>query len=95
MAVAPGLSELSEYIAALTNGMRAAPEHEKARFGDHLAAAALLFGGLWTGNVVETERLMAEERKSFGWDFLTGESGSVAESAFARLATFVEGLSKG
>jgi hypothetical protein len=94
MAVVSGLSELAGYVSALSNGMRVAPEHEKVRYRDHLVAAALLLGSLWTDNAVETKRLITEERRFFGWDFLTGESGSLAESAFARLATFIEGQSK-
>jgi hypothetical protein len=36
--------------------------------------------------------LVAEERRSFGWDFLEGEAGATAESAFSQFADFIERL---
>jgi hypothetical protein len=89
----PGLPELATYIAALSNAVEKTRRAEdRSRYRDHLAAAALVFERLQQGDLVSGKQLVADERRSFGWDFLDGEAGASAESAFSRFAEFIEHL---
>jgi hypothetical protein len=65
---------------------------DRSRYRDHLAAAALVFERLQQGDVVSAKQLIAEERRSFGWDYLDGDASAAAESAFSSYADFVEHL---
>jgi hypothetical protein len=88
-----GIPELATYISALSDAARNSRRAEnRSRYQDHLAAAALVFERLHHSDVVSAKQLVAEERRSFGWDFLDGEAGAAAESAFSRFADFIERL---
>jgi hypothetical protein len=57
----------------------------------HLAAAAMMFSALRRDRPIEAAKaLVAAERYSVGWGYLSGEAGSQAEAAFHRFALLVE-----
>ena len=88
-----GIQELAAYVAVLANALRKTRRAEdRSRYRDHLATAALVFERLQQGDLVSAKQLIAEERRSFGWDYLDGDDGAAAESAFSRFADFIERL---
>lgn len=88
-----GIQELATYIAALSSALeRTHRAEDRSRYRDHLATAALVFERLQQGDLVSAKQLLSDERRSFGWDFLDGEAGASAESAFSRFADFIEHL---
>jgi hypothetical protein len=88
-----GIPEVATYIAALSNAAKKTRRAEdRSRYRDHLAIAALMFERLQQGDFVSAKQLVADERRSFGWDSLDGEAGANAESAFSSFAEFIERL---
>ena len=86
-----GIPELATYVAVLADALRTTRRAEdRSRYRDHLATAALVFERLQQGDVVSAKRLIAEERRSFGWDYLDCDTGATVESAFSRFADFIE-----
>ena len=87
VALRNGIPELATYIAALSDAARNTRRAEdRSRYRDHLATAALVFERLQHGALASAKQLVADERRSFGLDFLDGEAGASAEAAFARFA---------
>ena len=87
------IPELATYIAALSSAVgKTRRAEDRSRYRDHLATAALVFERLQEGDLVSAKQLVADERRSFGWDILDGETGASAESAFSRFAEFIERL---
>jgi hypothetical protein len=88
-----GIPEVATYIAALSNAAsKTRRAEDRSRYRDHLATAALIFERLQQEDLPSAKQLVADERRSFGWDFLDGEPGAKAESAFSRFAEFIERL---
>lgn len=93
MKPSPALADLAKYVAVLSNSLASTHRAEdRSRYRDHLAASAGIFESLYRGDIVSTKQFIADERRSFGWDFLTGEEGAAAESAFSRFADMIENL---
>ncbi|MHC5065613.1 MAG: hypothetical protein ACYTG5_16740, partial [Planctomycetota bacterium] len=64
------------------------------RYAQHLEAAALMSEAISLGgHLDELAELVAIERRSFGWDYLSAECGERAESAFNEFASYVEAMS--
>jgi hypothetical protein len=88
-----GTQELATYLAALSDALAKTHRAEdRSRYRGHLATAALVFEQLQQGDVASAKQLVSDERRSFGWNFLGGEAGASAETAFSRFAAFVENL---
>jgi hypothetical protein len=83
---------LAEYIAVL--GSRAASTsraEDRGRYERHLAQAALMYAALKKhASIGMLKELVASERRSYGWDFLGGPEGILAESSFNEFAELVE-----
>ena len=87
------IPQLATYVAVLADALRNTTRAEdRTRYRDHLAAAALVFERLQQGDVVSAKQLIAEERRSFGWGYLSGDAGAAAESALSSFADFIEPL---
>jgi hypothetical protein len=58
----------------------------------HLAAAAIMLAEIYLGgsSLAQLRKHVAEERHRYGWEYLSYDEGTAAESAFYRFATFVE-----
>ncbi len=83
---------LADYIAVLE---RSASEtnraEDRSRYQQHLASAALMYAAISKHCSLEGLRqLVASERRSYGWSFLSGPPGAAAETAFDRFARLVE-----
>ncbi|MDD5543472.1 MAG: hypothetical protein PHX83_09885 [Acidobacteriia bacterium] len=63
---------------------------DRDRYTRHLAQAAVMFSILRKGAALEEfNRIVAEEQRSYGWDYLSDEPGRAAEEAFARFVKAV------
>ncbi len=88
-----GLPELAAYVAALAHAERNTRRAEdRTRYRNHLAMAALIFECLHRGDLVSAKTFVSEERRSFGWDYLDGDAGATAESAFKSFADLIDRL---
>jgi hypothetical protein len=89
---------MTDLVDALTNYVSvlvASAEHtnraeDRTAYTRHLAAAARMFAALHTGDEQALRAHVAAERRTYGWDFLSGDAGAAAEAAFAALAQLVE-----
>ena len=80
------LTDLAHYISQLEqSNVKTTRAEDRRRYADHLAAAAIMFASIQSESDSEkfTDVLDAETR-SFGWDYLGGEPGQLAEAAFTR-----------
>lgn len=84
------LQALDSYVEALSSAaQRTQQTEDRHRYRDHLAAAAVLFHLLYRDKMAEAKEVIAQEERSYGWSFLVGAEGAVAESAFAAFARTV------
>ena len=86
---------LARYIEVLsTSATDTSRAEDRPRYEHHLAEAARMFSVLRLGkNLDALKRIVADERRSFGWSYLSGDSGKAAERAFDDFAKQVEGTS--
>lgn len=85
------VDRLSAYAETLKRAADATTvAQERPRYSQHLATTALMFSAAHRRSSADIRRLVEDERRSFGWDYLSGDGGSQAESAFDRVASFVE-----
>jgi len=80
------LNELAEYVCVLSNSLEGTKRAEdRSACTSHLAEAAVIFQYLMQSDFsMARERVMAEQQ-AYGRSFLDGETGQVAEAAFAKL----------
>ncbi len=85
-------SVLADYIASLeTSAARTRRGEDRVRYEQHLASAALLFAAIEKQRSIDKiKEVVASERRSYGWDYLSGPEGKAAESAFDAFAKLVE-----
>ncbi len=85
---------LARYIEVLsTSRSRTTTANDRHVYTEHLAAAALMFASFHTASPIATlKKHVADERRAYGWGFLSGEEGSAAEKAFDEFAKLVEAV---
>ena len=88
--LAPMLADYVETLVATAEETTQASDRPK--YTSHLAAAARMFLAVERQSLRDLRQTIADERRSFGWDFLTQDCGARAESAFDQVARFVESL---
>ena len=86
------LTALADYIRVLAEASEQTRRAEdRPRYAQHLAVAARMFVAACPGSEPEMlQKLVADERRAFGWSYLADEAGARAERAFDEFATFVE-----
>jgi hypothetical protein len=85
------IDALATYIEALERSARATTRAEdRVTYTNHLAAAAQIFARLHSGCLSGAKEIVSAQRHAFGWGYLSGEEGAVAETAFDRFATMIE-----
>jgi hypothetical protein len=86
------IAALAKYIAALSaSADRTNYAEDRNLYQQRLAVAARMLAAIYSDQSLTTLRmLVAEERRAFGWSYLSGEPGEVTEHAFNEFATFVE-----
>ena len=84
--------ELAEYASVLEQSAKETHRAEdRTRYQQHLASAALMFVAIVKDeSISKLKELVATERRSYGWDFLSEPAGEAAEKAFHTFATIVE-----
>jgi hypothetical protein len=84
---------LARYVVELSTS--AAGTHraeDRPRYESHLAAAARMFAALRRDSTLkEIKLIVADERRGYGWSYLSDHEGSRAEAAFDSFALLVEG----
>ena len=87
-------SALTEYVSVLESSLDDTHQAEdRSRYRDHLAAAARMFIAIEKHDSInKLKQLVATEHRSYGWDYLAGDSGDRAESAFNQFANIVESI---
>ena len=85
-------SALAEYISTLeTSAEKTNRAEDRTIYQKHLAAAALMYVTLEKNRSLEKlKELVATERHSYGWGYLDGSEGDIAETAFDAFAKLVE-----
>jgi hypothetical protein len=83
---------LADYIRVLERSSAETRRAEdRAAYERHLAAAARMFSALQQPDGrAQLQALVEQERRAFGWSYLSDEPGRAAEAAFdafARIAT--------
>jgi len=81
---------MQQYRARLEAAASQCPEAERSLYALHRKALGELEEALTQGARPEILRILATERRAFGWSFLSGNGGDATESAFSRLASELE-----
>ena len=89
-------SSLAEYVEVLASSLdNTKHANDRSVYEKHLAVAArMLVAASKENGIKELREIVAEERRSFGWSFLSGEEGERAERAFNHLANLVEAVNE-
>lgn len=88
------LTALANYIQILAEASEQTRRAEdRPRYTEHLAAAARMFVAAQRGSEA-LQKLVADERRAYGWSYLADETGARAERAFNEFAAIVEGRRK-
>jgi hypothetical protein len=78
---------LAQYIRILAKSADSTHDANSRPLYDlHLAEAARLFAELRAGDLAAVRAHIARERRAFGWSFLPGREGEVAEHAWDEFA---------
>ena len=80
------LADLAQYISQLEqSNLKTTRAEDRRRYADHLAAAAIMFASIQSqSDSAKFAEVLDAETRSFGWDYLDGEPGQLAEAAFTR-----------
>lgn len=85
------INALAQYIEVLSRSAQATTRAEdRSTYTSHLAAAAEIFVCLHSGRLSEAKILVSDQRRAYGWGYLSGDEGSAATTAFDRFASMVE-----
>ncbi|HEY3326596.1 MAG TPA: hypothetical protein VGK14_05430 [Novimethylophilus sp.] len=88
------LEALTKYTSVLSRSAESTNyADDRPIYTKHLAEAARFFVLAHEGRIPELVALVHDERRPYGWGYLSGDVGAQAESAFNDFATFIESLS--
>jgi hypothetical protein len=89
--MASPLDALAIYVETLAQSAdRTSHAADRPEYTRHLAAAARMFLCLQQGRMTDAAKLIAEERRSYGVSFLSGEPGAAVAAAFETFAASVD-----
>ena len=85
-------SALADYIASLeASAAKIRRAEDRGRYEQHLASAAIMLAAIEKHRSIDKlKEVVVSERRSYGWDYLSGPEGKAAESAFDTFARLVE-----
>ena len=87
------LDSLARYVGILSESAETTNyADDRPIYTKHLAASAQFFLLIHGKQLSALAQLVHDERRSYGWGYLSGEMGARAESAFHEFATKVESL---
>lgn len=81
---------MQQYRRLLEAAAPQCPEAERSLYELHRKALGELEEALAEGSRSEVLRILATERRAFGWSFLSRDAGGEIETAFASLASELE-----
>jgi hypothetical protein len=86
------LAGLAKYITVLAEcADRTHRAEDRPMYAKHLAAAARMLPAIQEGARVRSlASLVADEKRAFGWSYLSDAEGDAAERAFGEFADLVE-----
>jgi len=86
------MESLAQYVGALLESADTTHRSEnRPRYERHLAQAARMFYAIRRDPaLVQLSAVVAEERRAFGWSFLSGDDGARVEHEFNAFAQAVE-----
>ncbi len=87
------IDALAKYIGVLTEGAsRTSRAEDRLLYTKHLAEAAIVFTLIHQDAPPQQVRdKVVQERRAFGWGYLSGSEGEAAEAAFQEFAKLVDG----
>lgn len=82
------LDALAQYVDALSASARNTHHAEdRSMYTSHLAAAARIFSCLHSGRLDSAWEIASEQDRHYGVNFLSGDEGAAATTAFSRFAS--------
>ena len=85
------LDELAQYVEVLSRSSHGTTRAEdRNTYASHLAAAAEIFLCLHSGRLSDAKAIVGDQRRAYGWGYLSGNEGSAATTAFDRFASIIE-----
>jgi hypothetical protein len=85
------IDALAHYVEVLSRSAHATTRAEdRSTYTGHLAAAAEIFACLHSGRLSEAKEIVSDQRRTYGWGYLSGDEGAAATPAFDRFASMVE-----
>jgi len=85
------LDALSKYVSVLAKSAHETHRAEdRQTYTQHLAEAAQIFVAVHSDHIDDLRALVASERHSYGWGYLSDAEGSSAERAFDEFAKKIE-----
>jgi hypothetical protein len=85
------LDSLAQYVEVLSRSAQATTRAEdRNTYTSHLAAAAEIFVCLHLGRLNDAKTIVSDQRRAYGWGYLSGSEGAAATSAFDQFASIVE-----
>lgn len=85
-------SALAGYILVLRDSLaRCHRAEDRVKYERHLAAAAVMLAEMQKGSpVAEILKMLEQEKRGYGWDYLSDAEGEKAEAAFAQIVKLLE-----
>jgi len=82
---------LAKYVSILEESARTTHRAEdRSIYEKHLANSAKMFLAIESEDPLGSlKRLVSDERRFYGWGYLSGAAGEAAESAFNEFAEFI------
>jgi len=85
------LDALAQYVDVLSRASHATTRAEdRTTYASHLAAAAEIFSCLHSGRLSDAKAIVGDQRRAYGWGYLSGDEGATATTAFDRFASIIE-----
>jgi hypothetical protein len=85
------LDALAQYVEVLSHSSHTTTRAEdRSTYTGHLAAAAEIFTCLHSGRLADAKAIVSEQRRAYGWGYLSGGEGAAATTAFDRFASIIE-----
>ena len=81
---------LADYVFALSKSTDTTSRTEdRATYERHLVSVEVMLAAIHQGDVLRLKQIVDDETRAFGWGYLSGDEGSVAEAAWTRFVGIV------
>ncbi len=87
------LNQITEYIGVLNKSLTETTySADRIKYQKHLASASLIVKSLLDDDMNSLKTVIEDEKRSYGWDYLSGEYGENVEQSFNDLIGILEKL---